>query len=55
MKYALGRDLEYFDEDAVRNIVAEVKADDYRSRTLVKAIARSYPFRFREIKETNNR
>ena len=53
LKYALGRDLEYFDEDAIRKIVAEVRADGYRSRTLVKAIARSYPFCFREIKDTS--
>lgn len=53
LKFALGRDLEYFDEDAVRNIVSEVQMDQYRMRTMIKAIARSYPFRFREIKETN--
>lgn len=55
LKYALGRDLEYFDEDAIAKIVSEVQADGYRSRTLVKAIVRSYPFRFREIKETSDR
>ena len=51
LTYALGRELEYYDEDAIQRIVAEVKANGYRSRTLVKAIARSYPFRFREIQK----
>lgn len=51
LKYALGRDLDYFDEHTVEDIVSQVKADDYRARTLVKTIVRSYPFCFREIKE----
>ena len=55
LKYALGRDLEYFDEDAVRRIVTEVQNDDFRARTLVKAVVRSYPFRYREIQEEESR
>ena len=48
LAYALGRELDYFDEHAIRGIVAAVSANDYRARTLVKEIALSYPFRYRE-------
>ena len=44
LSYALGRQLEYYDEPALRDIVATVKADDYRLRTLVREVTTSYPF-----------
>jgi len=47
LAYALGRELDYFDEYAVRKIVAAVRADEYRARTLIHEIVQSYPFRYR--------
>lgn len=47
LSFALGRQLQYYDEPAVDQIVAAVRADDDSAATLVKAIVRSYPFQFR--------
>ncbi len=47
LAYALGRELKYFDEHAIRGIVAAVGEDDYRARTLIQEVAMSYPFRYR--------
>ncbi len=52
LSYALGRKLEYYDEAEVRRIFAEVKEDGYRARTLVRAVASSYPFRYRDYRDT---
>lgn len=42
--YALGRGLTYRDATTVDRIVAEVKADDGKMRTLIRAVAKSVPF-----------
>lgn len=42
--FALGRGLTYSDATTVDKIVAEVKADDGKMRTLIGAIVRSVPF-----------
>ena len=47
LTYALGRGLEHYDMPAVRRIVKEAAGDDYRLRTIVTAIAGSYPFMHR--------
>ena len=47
LTYALGRQLEYYDEPALRTIVANVKADDYRLRTLIREVVTSYPFQYK--------
>ena len=44
LAYALGRQLEYYDEPALRKILAALEADDYRFQTLVKEIVASDPF-----------
>jgi mono/diheme cytochrome c family protein len=46
MLYALGRGVEYYDMPAVRRIVREAKAENYRFSALLAGIARSEPFRF---------
>ena len=53
--YALGRQLEYYDEPAVRSIIAALEADDYRFQTLLQEIVASYPFRYKKnrVEETN--
>jgi hypothetical protein len=48
LAYALGRQLEYYDEPAVRTIIATLEADDYRFQTLLKAIVVSYPFQYKK-------
>jgi mono/diheme cytochrome c family protein len=45
--YALGRGLEYYDAPAVRAIVRDTKAGDYRLSSIVAAIVQSEPFRMR--------
>lgn len=46
LAFALGRELQYFDEPAVDTILAAVEADEYRAATLVEQIILSYPFQF---------
>jgi hypothetical protein len=50
LTYALGRGLEYYDAPAVRRIVREARADDYRFSSLVQGIVRSTPFQMRMTK-----
>lgn len=47
LSYALGRQLEYYDEPAIRRIVSAVETDGYRFRTLIHEIVSSYPFRYK--------
>ncbi len=55
LAYALGRQLEYYDEPAVRTIIAALEADGYRFQTLLQEIVASYPFRYKKnrVEETN--
>ena len=46
LTYALGRRREWYDQAAVAEIVAKLKANDYRFSTLAVEIAKSRPFRF---------
>ena len=48
LSYGLGRQLEYYDEPAVRKILATFKKDGYRMQTLVREVVKSYPFQFRK-------
>ncbi len=47
LAYALGRGLEPYDRVATKKISDELAKSEYKSATLVSAIARSYPFRYR--------
>jgi hypothetical protein len=47
MTYALGRGIEYYDAPAIRNIVADARANDYQFSQLVIGIVQSTPFRMR--------
>ena len=49
LAYALGRQLEYYDEAAVQKIVSAVVADDWKMQTLVLQIVKSYPFQHKLI------
>ncbi len=48
LSYALGRQLEYYDEPAVRKIIAALEEDGYRFQTLIREVVMSYPFRYRK-------
>ena len=48
LSYALGRQLEYYDEPAVRRIIRSLEQHDYRMQTLIHEIVRSYPFRYKK-------
>ena len=45
MAYALGRRVEYYDMPAVRSIVRDAKANDYRLSSLILGVAKSAAFR----------
>jgi hypothetical protein len=47
MTYALGRGLEYYDMPAVRKIVRDAAANDYRLSELLLGVVESTPFRMR--------
>jgi hypothetical protein len=47
LTYAMGRGVEYFDMPAVRQILREAKAADYRWSALITGIVKSQPFRMR--------
>ena len=51
LAYALGRQLEYYDEPAIRKIIDELKAGGYRFQILLKSIATSYPFNYKKNPE----
>jgi hypothetical protein len=47
MTYGLGRGLEFHDAPAVRTVVRNAQAQDYRFSSLVLGIVRSDPFLMR--------
>ncbi len=47
MTYALGRALQYYDDDTIDQVVATTARDGYRLDTLIVETALSFPFRYR--------
>ncbi len=47
LSYALGRQLEYYDEPVIRHIVKSVKEDGFKSQTLMREVIMSYPFQYK--------
>jgi hypothetical protein len=47
MTFALGRGVEYYDAPAVRRVVQEAEANDYRFSEIVLGIVKSVPFQMR--------
>jgi len=45
--YALGRGVEYYDAPAVRSIVRQARADNYRISSIILGIVKSQPFQMR--------
>jgi hypothetical protein len=52
LTYALGRGVEYYDAPAVRQIMRQAAADNYRWSALLIAIAKSTPFQMRRSRES---
>ncbi len=50
LTYAIGRGHEPFDGAAIRKIVGDAQADDYRFSSLILGIVRSTPFQMRTAK-----
>ena len=53
LTYAMGRGAEYYDAPAIRKIVREAAATDYRWSSLIQGITKSVPFRMRAIESGN--
>jgi len=49
LSYALGRELQKYDQPVVEDIVRELEAQKYRARALVEGIVLSYPFRHQHL------
>ena len=47
LAYALGRGLEFYDLPTVYSLRDSLVKSDYRIRTLIHGITRSYPFQYR--------
>jgi hypothetical protein len=55
LTYALGRGTEYYDAPAIRRIVRDAAADDYRWSSLILGVIRSVPFQMRTPYTENQR
>ena len=51
LTYALGRDVESYDQPAIRTILREAAASEYRWSSLLTGIARSTPFQMRRSQQ----
>jgi hypothetical protein len=54
MTYALGRRVEYYDMPAVRAIVRDAKAHDYRLPRLIQGVVKSTAFQSARVESTDN-
>jgi len=52
LAYALGRQMEGYDEIIVDQMTDSIKKDDYRMQTLVISVVTSYPFTYRRVTNT---
>jgi len=50
LTYALGRGTEFYDMPAVRKVVQDARANDFRFSSLVLGIVKSAPFQMKEAK-----
>jgi hypothetical protein len=50
LTYSLGRGIEYYDAPAIRSIVRNAAADDYRWSSVILGIVKSAPFQMRSVK-----
>ncbi|MEP7118265.1 MAG: DUF1585 domain-containing protein, partial [Acidobacteriota bacterium] len=52
LSYAIGRRVEYYDMPAVRQIVKDAKASDYRLSALIRGVVKSAAFRTASADQT---
>jgi hypothetical protein len=52
MTYGLGRGVEYYDMPAIRKIVRDAAADNYRFSSIVLGIVKSAPFQMKRVQES---
>jgi len=52
LTYGLGREIEYYDLPAIRKIVKDASADDYRWSSIILGIVKSTPFQMSIVKST---
>ena len=52
LSYAMGRRVEYYDQPAIRGIVREAEANDYRMSSFILGVVKSDPFRMRQSQAT---
>jgi hypothetical protein len=52
MTYALGRELDFLDQPAIRQIMRETEAKGYRFADLIGGVVRSVPFQMRQTQDT---
>lgn len=50
LAYALGRQLEYFDEPAVREIIKQAEENELRFQSIIQAIVMSKPFQWKKAR-----
>ena len=47
LSYAIGRNVDYYDQPTIRRIVSEAAFDDYRWSSIILGIVKSMPFQMR--------
>jgi hypothetical protein len=52
LAYAMGRRVEHFDQPAIRTIVRDAEANEYRMSTFIMGVVRSDPFQMRRSQPT---
>jgi hypothetical protein len=51
LAFALGRELQYYDEPAIQRIMTRLERDGCRFQSLLQEVVRSYPFQYRKSAE----
>lgn len=55
LSYALGRQLEYYDEPAIRKILLELQNRENRFRSLIHGVVQSHPFQYKKLTSTEDK
>ena len=53
LTYALGRTVDYYDEQSIKNIVRSLEKNEHKFSTLVLEVAKSVPFQYRKDARTD--
>jgi hypothetical protein len=52
--YAVGRNVQYFDEPAIREIIRKAAPGDYKFADLVSGVVESMPFQTRRVPQSKD-